>query len=82
MELATRGVVCVDGCIGGDSIAVSDFQTADIAELLDDKEGDKLSDDEKAYQALLSNDAALMNVFDTKRDKFAWPEPVRKRFIR
>jgi len=61
---------------------MGDFQTADIAELLDDKDGDKLSEDEKAYQALLNNDATLMNVFDTKRDKFAWPEPVRKRFIR
>ena len=82
MELATRGVVCFDGIIGGGSIAVNDFQTADIAELLDDKEGDKLSEDDKAYQALLSNDDAIMNVFESKRNKFAWPEPVRKRFIR
>lgn len=61
---------------------MADFQDADINELLNAKEAPKMSEDEKAYQALLKSDETLINDFGSNRDKRTWPEPVRKRFAR
>jgi len=61
---------------------MSDFQTADIAELLEDQEEDTLSEDDKALKALQAEDYTLLNDFTNKRGMQTWPEPIRKRFTR
>ena len=61
---------------------MSDFLTEDIDELLQEKEVEKLSGDEKAYQALLKHDKELILGFADKRRRLRWPEPVRKRYTR
>lgn len=61
---------------------VSDFQEADLNELLN-AEPEEEGEQEKAYQALLDEDRRLMSGFTkTRKVRLRWPEPVRKRHIR
>lgn len=60
---------------------MSDFQTDDIDELLNAKETPEMSEDEKALRALQKEDGKLLSEFHTHTE-LAWPEPVRKRFLR
>ena len=61
---------------------MSDFQEADINELLTEKGKDKGSEDERAYRALLEQDHKMLSGFRKVRPRMHWPEPVRKRHIR
>ncbi len=61
---------------------MSDFQTANINELLSKVEKEPVSEDDKAYSALMKEDAELLTKFPSRRDRFNWPSPVKKRFLR
>ncbi len=61
---------------------MSDFQTDDIDELLNAKPAPEKSEDEKAYDALMKEDAKLLSSFSQPRHYLHWPQPVKKRFLR
>ena len=61
---------------------MSDFQTADIGELLHEAPPEKKTEDERALEALKKQDAALLSGFSTRVKRFQWPDPVRKKHIR
>lgn len=61
---------------------MSDFLTEDIDVLLNAPEAPKLSEDEKALEAMQKADNMLLTTFKNKSRDLRWPEPVRKRFLR
>ena len=61
---------------------MSDFLTADIDELMNAKEEEAETSDERAYKALVESDRKMMNTFTVRRQGLTWPEPVTKRHIR
>jgi len=61
---------------------MADFLTDDIDTLLNANEAPKLSEDEKALEAMQKADNMLLTTFRNKSRDLRWPEPVRKRFLR
>ena len=59
-----------------------DFLTADIGDLLEEEEQEQLSEDERAYQALVEQDRKMIHGFTTHKERLRFPDPVTKRWRR
>jgi hypothetical protein len=61
---------------------MNDFLTADINELMNAKEEEADTSDERSYRVLVESDRKMINTFTVRRQGLTWPEPVTKRHIR
>ena len=66
-----------------DKTIPDEFQTANIDDLLYGDDVEELDEYQKAYDALLKKDRALIDGFSLhSRGTMHWPDPIRKRHLR